>query len=106
MVKILSGDFQRGHEVELPEWVEDFGVVVPKRHRADVAREIHEDVTVHVGTERADGGGGVVSDELVDVRTRGAKAVVVVDEAFGPLAREPRHLWLRAVTVHTCVTVT
>jgi hypothetical protein len=48
---VLAGDVQRVHEVELGEWVENLGVVVAKRHRANVAREVHEDVAVRVGTE-------------------------------------------------------
>ena len=99
-VEVLSRDFRGLDEIERRQRIEHFGVVVAQWHRADVAGPVHQDVTVHVGTEGADRRCVAVPDELVDVGAGGCVLVVVLDPLAGAFAGELLDHRLDAVTIH------
>lgn len=102
-VEVLARDLQRVDEVELRERLHNLRVVVPQRRGGDVAREVHEDVAVDVGAERSFGGRGAVPDELVDVRARRGRLVVVLHPLSCAVAREVSHVGRGGIAIHAVV---
>jgi hypothetical protein len=100
-VEVLAGDLGGVGQVELVEALAQGRMVVAQRRGGDVTGEIEQNVAVDVGTERAGRGRGVVPDELVDVRARRGRLVVVLDPLAGPFARDRIHRRFDGVPVHS-----